>query len=280
MYLVVTSDQTLAYKEHLSYSAVKLKRRSNLITKLAGTSWGASASTLRTSALTLCYSAAEYCCPVWARYSYINLDTHIIVQCAWFQAACNPRSSHDCQCSEILHLLLCVIRYMVQSIEAHQNWPMYADVFEHPPPWLASRCSIWSDMSSVNTIMQWREDWLLWSTTLLLPTLVCDSQVSISLFIYGLWWTGQGPCRANLHKWGLTQITFLWMWPVTDHEPHCRHMPVNKIWRWTESTPWNGWWQQAGIYSDSSTCRIINNWLSFTHIQHTILHNFCITYLS
>jgi len=72
VYLVVTSDQTLAYKEHLSYSAVKLKRRSNLITKLAGTSWGASASTICTSALTLCYSVAEYCCPVWARYSYIN----------------------------------------------------------------------------------------------------------------------------------------------------------------------------------------------------------------
>ena len=50
----------------------------NLIAKLAGTSWGASASTLRTSALTLCYSVAEYCCPVWARSSYTNLiDTQL-----------------------------------------------------------------------------------------------------------------------------------------------------------------------------------------------------------
>ena len=39
---------------------------------LVGTSWGASANTLRTSALALCYSVAEYCCPVWSRSSHIR----------------------------------------------------------------------------------------------------------------------------------------------------------------------------------------------------------------
>jgi len=43
-------------------------------------------------------------------------------------------------------------------IETHPNWPVYADVFEHPPPRLASRRPIWSDMTSVDTVMQWRED--------------------------------------------------------------------------------------------------------------------------
>ena len=52
---------------------------------------------------------------------------------------------------------------------------------------------------------------LLWSTTPLLPTLLSDSQVSISLVIHGLWWTVSGQVKAhvvltaNLHKWGLTQ---------------------------------------------------------------------------
>ena len=41
---------------------------------------------------------------------------------------------------------------MLQIIEAHPNWPVYADVFEHPPPRLASRHPIWSDMTSVETI--------------------------------------------------------------------------------------------------------------------------------
>ena len=58
---------------------------------------------------------------------------------------------------------------------------------------------------------------------------------------------------------GSRPITFLWLWPATDHEPHCRHMAINKIWRWTESTPRSGWWcsHMAGIYSDCSTRKII-----------------------
>ena len=76
--LGVTLDRTLSYREQLSFSAAKLKSRNNLIAKLPGTSWGASTSTLRTSALALCYSVAEYCCPVWARSSYTNLiDTQL-----------------------------------------------------------------------------------------------------------------------------------------------------------------------------------------------------------
>ena len=35
-------------------------------------------------------------------------------------------------------------------------------------------------------------------------------------------------------------VIFLRLWPVTHHEPHCRHMPINKIFKWTESNPWSG----------------------------------------
>ena len=38
----------------------------NLLMKLAGSTWGTSTNTLRSSALALCYSAAEYCAPVWS----------------------------------------------------------------------------------------------------------------------------------------------------------------------------------------------------------------------
>jgi len=110
VYLGVTLDRTLSYREHLSRSAAKLKRRNNLIAKLAGTSWGAIASTLCTSALALCYSVTEYCCPVWARSSYTNLiDTqfhspvHLISGClqptqlSW-QCASNHRSPSKLAC--------------------------------------------------------------------------------------------------------------------------------------------------------------------------------------
>jgi len=40
--------------------------------KLAGSTWDASANTLRSSALALCHSAAEYCAPVWSRFAHTS----------------------------------------------------------------------------------------------------------------------------------------------------------------------------------------------------------------
>jgi len=103
---------------------------------------------------------------------------------------------------------------------------------------------------------------LLWSTILLLPTLLSDSQVSISFVIHGLWWTVSGQVKARVVLTctnGVSHITFLWLWPATDHETHCWHLPINRIWQWTESSPQSGWWcsRMDGIYSDCSTREII-----------------------
>ena len=50
---------------------------------------------------------------------------------------------------------------------------------------------------------------------------------------------------------------FTWLRPATDREPHCRHVPINNILRWTGSSqsPRSGRWRShvAGIYSDCST---------------------------
>ena len=59
-------------REHLTKTAGKLKNRNNLFMKLAGSTCGASANTLRSSALALCYSAAEYCAPVWSRSAHTS----------------------------------------------------------------------------------------------------------------------------------------------------------------------------------------------------------------
>ena len=56
-------------------------------------------------------------------------------------------------------------------------------------------------------------------------------------------------------------ITFLWLWPATDHEPHSQHVPTNNIWRATGTTSQSGWRiNMAGINSDHSTRRIKGTW--------------------
>ena len=72
-YIGVKLDRTLTYREHLTALRRKVMARTALIRRLAGTSWGASTSTLRTSTLALVYAPAEYCAPVWCRSSHTRL---------------------------------------------------------------------------------------------------------------------------------------------------------------------------------------------------------------
>lgn len=77
-YLGVILDRQLTYRKHLEGSANKIAKRNCLIRKLANSSWGASQQVLRTSALALCYSAGEYCAPVWMRSPHVKLvDTKL-----------------------------------------------------------------------------------------------------------------------------------------------------------------------------------------------------------
>jgi hypothetical protein len=64
-YLGVNLYRSLIYNTHLSNTAKKVAARVNLVRKLTGTNWGASAETLRTPSLALVYSTTEYCTPVW-----------------------------------------------------------------------------------------------------------------------------------------------------------------------------------------------------------------------
>ena len=72
VYLGVTLDRTLSYRQHLQKTAAKVKSRNNL-SKLAGSSWGANADTLRTSALALCYSSKSMYifCILFIHYMYL-----------------------------------------------------------------------------------------------------------------------------------------------------------------------------------------------------------------
>ena len=70
VYLGVTLDRSPTYKRHLESLQSKVNARNGLLRCLAGSSWGAHTSTLRTGALALVYSAAEYASPVWCRSTH------------------------------------------------------------------------------------------------------------------------------------------------------------------------------------------------------------------
>ena len=71
-YLGLTLDRTLNYKQHILNTKMKVATHNNLLKKLANSKWGTNARTIRTTALALCYSTAEYAAPVWARSSHAN----------------------------------------------------------------------------------------------------------------------------------------------------------------------------------------------------------------
>ena len=73
-YLRITSDRSLTYRQHLESLHKKLTSHVVLTRQLAGSGWGAGATTLRTSTLTLVHSTAQYCMPVWC----CSAHTHVI----------------------------------------------------------------------------------------------------------------------------------------------------------------------------------------------------------
>ena len=88
-YLGVKIYLSLTYHyHHLESLKMKVASRVALIRKLAGTTWGADAATLRISVLSLVFSTAEYRTPMWCRSSYtqmldseLNHAMHIITGC-------------------------------------------------------------------------------------------------------------------------------------------------------------------------------------------------------
>ena len=69
-YLGVILDRSLTFKKHLQNCKAKVSTRNNILRKLISSQWGENPNTLKTSALALCYSAAEYASPVWSRSSH------------------------------------------------------------------------------------------------------------------------------------------------------------------------------------------------------------------
>ena len=70
--------------------------RNNLLRKLSNSKWGANANTIRTTALALSYSVAEYAAPVWARSPHAQkLNTELNSACRAVTGCLKPTNVED-----------------------------------------------------------------------------------------------------------------------------------------------------------------------------------------
>ena len=65
IYLGVTLDRTLSFKQHALNTKPQVNTRNNILRKLTNSRWGAHPATVRTTALALCFSTAEFACSSW-----------------------------------------------------------------------------------------------------------------------------------------------------------------------------------------------------------------------
>ena len=165
-YLGVTLDCTLTYTPHLRKAAAKTRTRNNLVHMLAGTTWGAGAKTLRTSALALCYSVSKYCAPVWRNSAHTNLvDVQLnntmrtitgSVRCTrtdWLPVLSNIAPAD-------IRRELATSKMIVRA-RGKPELPLLTDIDFHPRPRLKSRRPIWSNIPDEALTIQylWRTRW-------------------------------------------------------------------------------------------------------------------------
>ena len=128
--------------------AAKTRTRNNLVHMLAGTTWGAGAKTLRTSALALRYSVAEYCAPVWRNSAHTNLiDVQLnntmrtitgAVRCTrtdWLPVLSNIAPAD-------ISREVATSRTILRA-RCKPELPLLTDIDFHPRPRLKSRRPIW-----------------------------------------------------------------------------------------------------------------------------------------
>ena len=218
VYLGVTLDRTLTYKDHLQKTAAKIRTRNNLLQMLANTKWGADARTLRSTALALCFSVAEYCAPVWRNSAHrkaidtqLNSSMRVIsgaIKCTrteWLPVLCNIVPPDLRREAATLRLL--------QATENIPNLPLNTDLQNHPRHRLPSRRPIWHNPpdQQFSPAEVWSARWnaadvpnkhLVDNPNQRLPGMELPR---------GLWTllnrfrADAVPSRSLLHRWGLRQ---------------------------------------------------------------------------
>jgi len=217
-YLGVTLDRSLTFHEHLERTAAKVGARNNLLSKLAGTTWGSRATTLRTAALALCYSTVEYCAPVWARSAHtgrVDVKLHETMRLItgtlrssplpWLPVLSNIPPPHLRRAEACARMLA--------KVRMDERLPLHADIAFHPGVRLPSRHPIWRSppeegMAAIST---WREEWATMEVVNHSLVVVPSAWPPGGSLPRHMWKTlnrfrtDQGRCAVNLVRWGQSE---------------------------------------------------------------------------
>lgn len=217
-YLGITLDRTLSYKSHLSNTAQKIKTRNNIIQKLAGSSWGADANCLRTSALSLVYSSAEYGAPVWLNSAHttkvdcqLNTTMRIVsgtlkpTPVEWLPKLCNIAPPNLRRQHSLLKEF--------QKVQSNDELPLHEDIQNVPAKRLRSRSApiaLAKNLQLENFSIQdsWDDDW---SSSGRSSPIFVEGNRSKEFELPRKEWcnlnrlrTATGRSNETLNKWGLT----------------------------------------------------------------------------
>ena len=192
----------------------------------------------------------------------ISSTPNFIAPCAWFQAACPLRRSHGYQYSPMLHLLLYVEKRKVttcgKSLKPIQSGPHMLMSLNTPTACIPTPNMVRHGTCRHNYTVKrglvigfcGQPLYCNWPHY---PTTRFRSPLSHSICAQPFPDRPRPmPCKSA--QMGSCPITFLWLWPATDHEPHSRHVATKKLWM-SEITPQSRRWgsHMAGINSNHST---------------------------
>ena len=131
--------------------------------KLAGSTWGASANTLRSSALALCYSAAEYCAPVWSRSAHtsqvdVQLNSTMRLISGTLRSKPLPWLPVLSNIEPPALRRKAATGKLVEKIVKHDSWPIQPDILNPPLLRLTSRKPLCLDLQPVDIKSRWRHN--------------------------------------------------------------------------------------------------------------------------